>query len=201
MKSGPDGFTSPYCVTTSSGRSGGKSSTYSNTSSHNRLGTDAAATKALFPGPLMVGRTGIEPVTSCVSSKRSPAELTPLGRHLSRAPGGGERNRTAVQGFAGPCLNHSATPPKRGSSGRAGYRPTLHDSAPHSRHTTEPSTIESRVPPQRGQCCSNSVHPRSRAWHSGHTRICSPAMTPRAHGDAPRTGSVWTFWHRWHGTT
>ncbi len=24
-----------------------------------------------------VGRTGIEPVTSCVSSKRSPAELTP----------------------------------------------------------------------------------------------------------------------------
>ena len=25
--------------------------------------------------------------------------------------GGGERNRTAVEGFAGPCLNHSATPP------------------------------------------------------------------------------------------
>jgi hypothetical protein len=24
---------------------------------------------------------------------------------------GGERNRTAVRGFAGPCLNHSATPP------------------------------------------------------------------------------------------
>src|SRR5437763_125132 len=26
---------------------------------------------------------------------------------------GGERNRTAVQGFAVPCLNHSATPPER----------------------------------------------------------------------------------------
>src|SRR4051794_18100567 len=25
---------------------------------------------------------------------------------------GGERNRTAVQGFAVPCLNHSATPPE-----------------------------------------------------------------------------------------
>ena len=25
--------------------------------------------------------------------------------------GGGGRNRTAVRGFAGPCLNHSATPP------------------------------------------------------------------------------------------
>ena len=25
--------------------------------------------------------------------------------------GGGAQNRTGVQGFAGPCLNHSATPP------------------------------------------------------------------------------------------
>ena len=30
--------------------------------------------------------------------------------------GGGERNRTAVRGFAGPCLNHSATPPERRAS-------------------------------------------------------------------------------------
>ena len=29
--------------------------------------------------------------------------------------GGGERNRTAVEGFAGPCLNHSATPPGDGA--------------------------------------------------------------------------------------
>ena len=28
------------------------------------------------------------------------------------AVGGGGRNRTAVRGFAGPCLNHSATPPE-----------------------------------------------------------------------------------------
>ena len=27
--------------------------------------------------------------------------------------GGGDRNRTGVQGFAGPCLSHSATPPGR----------------------------------------------------------------------------------------
>jgi hypothetical protein len=26
--------------------------------------------------------------------------------------GGGDRNRTGVQGFAGPCLSHSATPPE-----------------------------------------------------------------------------------------
>ena len=29
--------------------------------------------------------------------------------------GGGEENRTPVQGFAGPCLNHSATPPPEAS--------------------------------------------------------------------------------------
>ena len=51
----------------------------------------------------LVGGTGIEPVTSSVSGKRSPAELT--------ARRGGSGNRTRVQGFAGPCLSHSAIPP------------------------------------------------------------------------------------------
>src|SRR5438093_5380446 len=51
---------------------------------------------------MLVGDTGIEPVTSSVSRKRSPTELIARG-------GGG--NRTRVQGFAGPCLSHSATPP------------------------------------------------------------------------------------------
>lgn len=32
-------------------------------------------------------------------------------RDQGRFVGGGDRNRTGVQGFAGPCLNHSATPP------------------------------------------------------------------------------------------
>ena len=30
--------------------------------------------------------------------------------------GGGGGNRTRVQGFAGPCLNHSATPPGEGAT-------------------------------------------------------------------------------------
>ena len=34
----------------------------------------------------------------------------PVAR-LEHLHGGGDRNRTGVQGFAGPCLNHSATPP------------------------------------------------------------------------------------------
>src|SRR5450755_1375040 len=50
-----------------------------------------------------VGDTGIEPVTPSVSGKCSPAELI--------ARRGGSGNRTRVQGFAGPCLSHSAIPP------------------------------------------------------------------------------------------
>ena len=41
-------------------------------------------------------------MTSSVSRKRSPTEL------IAR---GGSGNRTRVEGFAGPCLNHSAIPP------------------------------------------------------------------------------------------
>src|SRR5690606_34881684 len=44
---------------------------------------------------MMVRDTGIEPVTSSVSGKRSPAEL------IAR---GGDGNRTRVHGFAGRCL-------------------------------------------------------------------------------------------------
>ncbi len=47
------------------------------------------------PGLTMVRDTGIEPVTSSVSGKRSPAEL------IAR---GGDGNRTRVHGFAGRCL-------------------------------------------------------------------------------------------------
>ncbi len=50
----------------------------------------------------LVGDTGFEPVTSSVSRKRAPTAL------IAR---GGCGNRTRVQGFAGPCLSHSANPP------------------------------------------------------------------------------------------
>ena len=43
------------------------------------------------------------------------SEGSRLVRGLSpgqRANGGGDGNRTRVQGFAGPCLSHSATPPQ-----------------------------------------------------------------------------------------
>ena len=49
---------------------------------------------------MLVRDTGIEPVTSSVSGKRSPAELIARGVHI----GGGDGNRTRVHGFAGRCL-------------------------------------------------------------------------------------------------
>src|SRR4051794_10499712 len=74
---------------------------------------------------MRVGDRGFEPLTSSVSRKRSPPELIALaGIQLivvvgsavlpSQSPErtrGGGGNRTRVQGFAGPCLRHSATPP------------------------------------------------------------------------------------------
>ena len=41
---------------------------------------------------------------------------------LQTPRGGGAGNRTRVKGFAGPCLNHSATPPGEGSAYPAPYR-------------------------------------------------------------------------------
>src|SRR6478735_2667293 len=53
----------------------------------------------LCPAVMLVRDTGIEPVTSSVSGKRSPAEL------IARVQlGGGDGNRTRVHGFAGRCL-------------------------------------------------------------------------------------------------
>jgi hypothetical protein len=60
----------------------------------------------------VVRDTGIEPVTSSVSGKRSPAELIARVVETGGDERGGDGNRTRVQGFAGPCLSHSATPPQ-----------------------------------------------------------------------------------------
>ena len=56
-----------------------------------------------------MGPSGIEPLTSSVSRKRSPSELRAPSEVLD--PGGDVRNRTGVTGFADPCLIHSATSP------------------------------------------------------------------------------------------
>src|ERR1700678_2296069 len=62
---------------------------------------------------------------------QSNRELVSPVRYLARSEavkdflGGGDGNRTRVQGFAGPCLSHSATPPQGRQKHRAddGIRP------------------------------------------------------------------------------
>ncbi len=62
----------------------------------------------------LVGARGFEPLTSSVSGKRSPPELSARAGTVPRdlsASRGGDRNRTGVRGFAGPCL--TTRPPRR----------------------------------------------------------------------------------------
>ena len=61
------------------------------------------------------------------------AQVACTGRRQHERFRGGERNRTAVQGFAVPCLNHSATPPERATvlsaAGPPGANATLADAS------------------------------------------------------------------------
>ena len=67
-----------------------------------------AAVRRLTCANALVGDTGIEPVTSSVSGKRSPAELIALHRSAGTSGTaflrGGNGIRTRVHGFAGRCL-------------------------------------------------------------------------------------------------
>ncbi len=54
-----------------------------------------------------------------VLASRSAARWARWERAATPADRGGDRNRTGVRGFAGPCLNHSATPPGDGSAYRS----------------------------------------------------------------------------------
>ena len=70
---------------------------------------------ALAPNSgFLVGAGGFEPPTSSVSGKRSPPELSARCKDCISAlvaTRGGDRNRTGVRGFAGPCL--TTRPPRR----------------------------------------------------------------------------------------
>src|SRR5580692_3198296 len=110
---------------------------------------------------MLVGGTGIEPVTSSVSGKRSPAELS--------ARRGGSGNRTRVQGFAGPCLSHSAIPPQADPLG-AGPVPKSRADRRHAR----------RLPaPPSGRRDSN---PRPSPWQGD---ALPAALRPLATGPTP----------------
>src|SRR6478735_1724611 len=56
--------------------------------------------------------------------------------------GGGGRNRTGVQGFAGPCLSHSATPPGAANHSAGACRPS------HPVSAVSSSTVVTEAAPQ-----------------------------------------------------
>ena len=109
----------------------------------------------------LVGDTGFEPVTSSVSRKRAPT--APIAR-------GGCGNRTRVQGFAGPCLSHSANPPDVPcGAGSAAEPPQRADDGirtrdPHLGKVMRYQLRYVRVPPAyTGDGCRTLAHPLRRA--------------------------------------
>jgi transposase len=65
------------------------------------------------PGPALRRPTQLAGARVHRGSMRARPRQIPMNRKR-----GGGRNRTAVRGFAGPCLNHSATPPRTRTDGR-----------------------------------------------------------------------------------
>jgi len=121
----------------------------------------------------LVGDTGIEPVTSSVSRKRSPTELIARG-------GGG--NRTRVQGFAGPCLSHSATPPDDINPQVSGFRLNARGRLSSGRRDSNP-----RPSPWQGDALPTEPRPRAL-----HRLACAPrcvaGMTLAERGNEVQTG-------------
>ena len=63
-------------------------------------------------GAVGARNSGFEGSSAATNGQAWAPRKWPLTCSLTgRYAGGGERNRTAVEGFAGPCLDHSATPP------------------------------------------------------------------------------------------
>src|SRR3954453_7618992 len=113
--------------------------------------------------PELVGDTGIEPVTSSVSGKRSPAEL--IARDLAEVETGFEPVYTALQAVASP-LGHST------NVGRL-WRP------PSGRRDSNP-----RPSPWQGDALPAALRPRC-------PRDCSPATDrnfSRSPGGLPNRG-------------
>ena len=57
------------------------------------------------------GRSSDPMILHLISTLSELAEDQAFRALTCTATGGGARIRTGVRGFAGPCLNHSATPP------------------------------------------------------------------------------------------
>ena len=90
--------------------------------------------------------------------------------------GGGDGNRTRVQGFAGPCLSHSATPPQ--GACRKGIR-----TSESGRRDSNP-----RPSPWQGDALPTEPRPRRAPW--GCDQNCSRSCRSRKLGLPPASPQV-----------
>src|SRR4051794_2948781 len=108
------------------------------------------------------------------------------------------RRRSTLAGGSRPGApppSFGGVRPRRGGAGPPGRAPpacagtAAPPVAEHALQTTSPSVLDSEVDPHDGHRSRDAVQ-SLRPWQSGHTRTCSPSLTPRFQGLAPRTGSV-----------
>ena len=131
---------------------------------------------------LSVGARGFEPLTSSVSRKRSPPELSARAPDPTVAWRGGDRNRTGVRGFAGHCL--TTRPPRR----RKARVPRARVSLPCDRnagHARSPAgSAYARAWTRRStcpECGSDEIRPTTRKGdiHVVVCGVCDWASDPR----------------------
>src|SRR5215510_15022555 len=91
---------------------------------------------------------------------------------------GGGGNRTRVQGFAGPCLSHSATPPGRGPYGSR-------SAPPSGRRDSNP-----RPSPWQGDALPTEPRPRARPVRAGKTAPAETDVRSRTLADPGRRANL-----------
>jgi hypothetical protein len=90
--------------------------------------------------------------------------------------GGGERKRTAVEGFAGPCLDHSATPPGGTATRASLYRLKV---SPVRRHLRPAHGLTSVMTTQAGAPRQAKQFSAPKLTHLPLTRIIGLALAGR----------------------
>ncbi len=113
-------------------------------------------------------RCGIEPPSLTGEGKLNGTASSGRAARCPGNRGGGDGNRTRVQGFAGPCLSHSATPPQ--GACRKGIR-----TFESGRRDSNP-----RPSPWQGDALPTEPRPRRAPWGAIRT-VADPAA--RANSD------------------
>ena len=117
---------------------------------------------------MVAGVRWSRPHPGCPETTKRHGLIRPC-RSVSGNRGGGDGNRTRVQGFAGPCLSHSATPPQ--GACRKGIR-----TFESGRRDSNP-----RPSPWQGDALPTEPRPQPHPWGAIRT-----VADPAAHANSDR---------------